>query len=128
MTFAGDIDHPAFTGGLMRKNYLVYGAVKDYVYVDWDIKHKDTEWNGTVKDCKQPGVKWIDVAGGMNEGWNVEPLFHYLVKVIVKRDDKYFKGVNTFVNSKLKRHFVHHYADGWVAYHHLDRLCEYENV
>ena len=128
MAFAGDIDHPAYIGGLVCKNYLVYGVVTKYVYVDWKIYHEGGEWDGTVRDCERLGVKWMEVAGVLSEGWNVEPPFHHSVKVIIKKADKLLKGVNSFVKTKLTRHFAHSKDNGWVALSRSSPLSEHEDV
>ena len=106
----------------------MYGVVTEYVYVDWKIYHKGGEWDGTVRDCERLGVKWMEVAGVLSEGWNVEPPFHHTVKVIVKKADKLLKGVNSFVKTKLTSHFTHFNDDDRVALSCSSPLSEHQNV
>ena len=128
MAFAGDIDHPAYLGGLVCKNYLVYGVVTGYVYVDWKIYHEAGEWDGTVRDCERLDIIWMEVAGVLSECWDIEPPFHHTVKVIVKKADKHLKGVNNFVRRKLTRLFTHSKDNGWVTLCRSSPLCEQQDV
>ena len=48
MSPVGDFDHLSVKYGLVNCNYLLFGIVINYIYINWEIGRVDDEWDGMV--------------------------------------------------------------------------------
>ena len=43
MVAVGDVDHPAVKCGSVNFNYVLFGVVIDFIYINWEIERTDEE-------------------------------------------------------------------------------------
>ena len=116
MATAFDIGHPAFSMGLIGCSYVLLGCVVDFVYLDWDTGNVDEDWDGIVRDHERIRVRWLDVGGKSDEDWDVTPPATQWVKVIGKKVDDKFEGLNAFLKVEIAKSFYHNKQTGWSAF------------
>ena len=50
MTTVQQIKHPTMECGLIENpNYVMFGSVKSFIYMDWDTGMKDDQWDCIVR-------------------------------------------------------------------------------
>ena len=63
MATAATLSHPAFIQGIVGRNFLVFGAVRGYVYRNWHTDHKNKYYDGVVHNQERLIVDWMKVDG-----------------------------------------------------------------
>ena len=112
MTTARRIKHPALRAGMISNpNFLIFGSVKYFTYVDWDTGRKDDEWDGVVRSHERIRVDWMHVEGIDN--WPVNPPAHKWVDVIAKKTNGSVTGMNVEIKRMAERFFYHDSKEGW---------------
>ena len=115
---AYDLSHPALVAGWISRNYLFYGAVKGFTYMDWDTGHKWPGNDGIVRNQERLIVDWIlpecDGFDPRFDVWDVIPPCSCYCRVVAKKGDPEMLGINPFIKRELKRHFVYVVNEGWV--------------
>ena len=81
MDHVSDINHPAYLSDNISRNCVLFGIVRNFVYMDWKIETGKKE-HDMIKNHDQLNIKWASVPGdGTNEA--ITPPGNHWVKVLV---------------------------------------------
>ena len=110
MIAARDVDHPAVKYELVNRNYLLFGVVTGFIYINWEKVRTDEEWDDVVRNIEQLRIKWVKVVGIKYEDWDIIPPLTKWIKVVGKRADGKLSGMSPFLKTQLITDFfsVHH--------------------
>ena len=106
MAHASDIDHPAWVQVKIDRNYIMFGVVKNFVYVEWDTGF------GIIEDHERLNINWVAVPGWDTED-KIPPPCNDREKVLSLRTNYGIDGLNSFLIDGINEHFFHSEQEGW---------------
>ena len=114
MVTTGEVRRPAVKYGFVNRNYLLFGVVIVYIYINWETGRADEEWDGVVKNHERLRVQWVKVAGRKHEDWDIVLPSTKWVTVAGKRTDGELIGINPCLKAQLMIFFCT--PQGWLPY------------